>query len=384
MTTTMTPEEIERQARAAFDEANYEKAEKLTRSLLANGGQLEQWRLLVAILRQQGKANEALEVLDMLVQHAPGNLDLRFDLSEVLLLLGNFERGWREYHYRYSLSHTKLLDRKVQKPVWDGRMMRDKTLLIHDEQGFGDTFQFLRMVPWVKERSKAKIVLQIREEQAGFAKRMRGIDKIVHQGDLPPPFDMHCQMMTLPQVTDLKLTDLPGPIPYLTPDPARMRKWRKRLANLPRPLVALVWAGRPTHFNDARRSMSLETLAPLGQDGITFLSVQKGDRADDAMTPPAGMNLVNLSPEIKDFEDTAAILAIADLLISVDSSPVHLAGGLGRPAWVMLPKLPDWRWLLDRNDTPWYPTVRLFRQNAHENWHNVVQEMADELAKLRP
>jgi hypothetical protein len=382
--TPMTPEQTECEARAAFDAADYEKAEELTRALLANGGQLGQWRLLVAILRQQGKAREALDVLDMLVQHAPGNLDLRFDLSEVLLLLGDFERGWREYHYRYSLDHTKILDRKVQKPVWDGRMMRDKTLLIHDEQGFGDTFQFLRMVPWVKERSKAKIILQIREEQAGFAKRMRGIDKIVHQGDLPPPFDMHCQLMTLPQVTDLKLSDLPGPMPYLSADPARVHKWRKRLANLPRPLVALVWAGRPTHFNDARRSMSLETLAPLANEAVTFLSVQKGDRAEDAATPPAGMNLVNLSPEISDFEDTAAIITIADLLISVDSSPVHLAGGLGRPAWVMLPKLPDWRWLLDRNDTPWYPSVRLFRQATHENWNNVVHEMTNELAKLRP
>jgi ADP-heptose:LPS heptosyltransferase len=130
--------------------------------------------------------------------------------------------------------------------------------------------------------------------------------------------------------------------------------------------------------------MSLETLAPLANEAVTFLSVQKGDRAEDAATPPAGMNLVNLSPEISDFEDTAAIITIADLLISVDSSPVHLAGGLGRPAWVMLPKLPDWRWLLDRNDTPWYPSVRLFRQATHENWNNVVHEMANELAKLRP
>jgi len=380
---SLTPEQTEAKARAALAANNFVKAETLTRALLTNGGQLHIWRLLVATLRRQGKVHEALEILDMLVQHAPGNLDLRFDLSEVLLLIGDFKRGWREYQYRYSLDHTKILDRKVQKPLWDGRVIRDKTLLIHDEQGFGDTFQFLRMVPWVKQRSQAKIVLQIRQEQEGFAKRMSGIDQIVRQGELPPAFDMHCQMMTLPEVTDLTLADLPGQIPYITADPRRIRKWQKRLATLPRPLVALVWAGRPTHFNDAARSMSLEKLAPLGMDGITFLSVQKGDRTNDANTPPEGMNLINLGPEISDFEDTAAIFNVIDLLISVDSSPIHLAGALGRPAWVMLPFVPDWRWLLDRDDTPWYPSVKLFRQSASGDWSGVVQNMATELAKLR-
>ncbi|OSQ35298.1 tetratricopeptide repeat protein [Thalassospira mesophila] len=382
--TNISPAQAEAEARTALAANDFAKAETLARALLANGGQLETWRLLVVALRRQGKVNEALEILDMLVQHAPGNLDLRFDLSELLLLTGDFKRGWREYQYRYSLSHTKILDRKVQKPLWDGRVIHGKTLLIHDEQGYGDTFQFLRMVPWAKERSKAKIILQIREEQEAFAKRMPGIDHIVRQGELPPAFDMHCQMMTLPEVTDLTLADLPGPMPYLTADPRRVRKWQKRLKNLPRPLVALVWAGRPTHFNDAERSMSLEKLAPLAMDGVTFLSVQKGDRANDATTPPPGMNLINLSPEISDFEDTAAIFTLIDLLVSVDSSPVHLAGALGLPTWVMLPFVPDWRWLLNRDDSPWYPTAKLFRQPSFGDWPAVVQNMARELAKLRP
>ncbi|WP_328514360.1 glycosyltransferase family 9 protein, partial [Ralstonia solanacearum] len=153
-------------------------------------------------------------------------------------------------------------------------------------------------------------------------------------------------------------------------------------AALPRPLVALVWAGRPTHCNDANRSLTLARLAPLAHPGITFLSIQKGPAAAQSADPPPGMSLVPLSDEIRDFEDTAAILSIADLLVSVDSAPVHLAGALGRPVWVMLPFVPDWRWLLERTDTPWYPGMRLFRQHARGNWDGALSAMACELARL--
>jgi hypothetical protein len=189
-------------------------------------------------------------------------------------------------------------------------------------------------------------------------------------------------MMSLPMAMGLKLEDLPGePMPYLTADPERLQHWRLRLKDLKRPLVCLVWAGRPTHLNDAKRSMSLPLLAPLASTGATFLSIQKGPTEGLASAPPGGMNLVNLSPEIRDFEDTAAILTVADLLISVDSSPVHLAGALGRPAWVMLPFMPDWRWLLQREDTPWYPSHRLFRQASPGDWAGVVQRMAEALGR---
>ena len=185
-------------------------------------------------------------------------------------------------------------------------------------------------------------------------------------------------------VMGLQLSDLPGTIPYLSPERARLAKWRKRLAKLPRPLVALVWAGRPSHHNDANRSMSLADLAPLALPGITYLAIQKGPKAEEAKAPPPGMSVVSLSDEIADFEDTAAILSIADLLISVDSSPVHLAGALGRPAWVMLPFVPDWRWLTDRADTPWYPSLRLIRQQKRGDWAPVLHEMAKSLAALEP
>ncbi|CAE6813202.1 hypothetical protein R75465_05491 [Paraburkholderia aspalathi] len=373
---------IERQVRPLIAAGRFEEAEAQVFTYLASGsGPLVLWKLLAAAIRPQGRIEETRAIQEMLVAHAPGDFPARFDLSETLLLQGEFERGWHEYRYRYSLAHTSIIERKVQQPRWDGRPIPGKTLLIHDEQGFGDTFQFMRMVPWAKARSGARVVLEVNAEILPLAQRSQGFDDIVARGSLPPAFDLHCEMMSLPMAMGLTLSDLPGQVPYLSADPQRCSKWRGRLADLPRPLVALVWAGRPTHFNDANRSITLAQLAPLARRNVTFLSIQKGPVATQATAPPPGMSLVSLSDDIHDFEDTAAILSIADLLISVDSSPVHLAGALGRPVWVMLPFVPDWRWLLERTDTPWYPQTRLFRQTARDDWGDVMAAMARELAR---
>jgi hypothetical protein len=374
---------IELQIRPLFAEERFEAAETILRPYLASGsGPLVLWKLLAAALRPQGRIAETRAIQEMLVASAPGDFPARFELAETLLLLGEFERGWREYRYRYSLAHTTGIERKVQLPRWDGRAMPGKTLLIHDEQGYGDTFQFMRLVPMAKARSGARIVLEINAETLSLAQRSAGFDDIVTRGTLPPAFDMHCEMMSLPMALGLTLDDLPGPVPYLSVDPQRAGHWRQRLANLPRPLVALAWAGRPTHFNDKHRSLTLAQLAPLGPAGGTFLSIQKGPAATQADSPPEAMSMLSLSNEIADFEDTAAILSLADLLISVDSSPVHLAGALGCPTWVMLPNVPDWRWLLGRDDTPWYPHTRLFRQHARGNWSGVISHIAAELAQF--
>jgi hypothetical protein len=376
--------EAERNAQKALIDGNPERAETLARALLSSGaGPLHIWMVLVTALRRQGRHAEALPILERIAEMAPQNYELHFDLAEMYLLLGDFERGWREYRFRYRLQHTKTLDRKVQAPRWDGQPIPGKTLLIHDEQGFGDTFQFIRLVRWAKEKSGARVVLQIVREQESFARRMKIADEVVLRGALPPPFDFHCQMMDLPMTMGLKLSNLPGKIPYLSADARRITKWRKRLAGLPYPLVCLVWAGRPEHFNDANRSLHLADYAPLAQSGATFLSVQKGPKAAEASSPPAGMKIVSLSDEINDFDDTAAIFHIADLLISIDSSPVHLAGSLGRPAWVLLPLLPDWRWLTGRDDTPWYPSHRLFRQTVRGDWSGPIEHAAAELANLK-
>lgn len=375
---------LEQQLKALMAERRFEEAEALLRRHLATGtGGLPLWQQLARVIRAQGRIVEARELQAQIVEAFPGDLSGRFDLAESSLLLGDFARGWREYRWRYSMPHTAGIERKVQRPRWDGTPIPGKTLLIHDEQGFGDSLQFLRMVPAAKARSGARVLLEVTPPLLSLASRMSGFDAIATRGDLPPAFDVHCELMSLPMVTKLAMDDLPGPMPYLSPDPKRVEIWRKRLASLPRPLVALVWAGSPTHANDANRSMRLADFVPLASLGLTFLAVQKGPAVKQATGAPGGLKVELLDDRIKDFDDTAAILTVADLLISVDSAPVHLAGALGRPAWVLLPFVPDWRWLLDRDDTPWYPSLRLFRQNSPGDWGAVMEQVRDALAAFR-
>ncbi len=367
------------QALLAADEP--EQAEALLVPHLASGsGPIPLWRALAQALRRQGRMQEVQQIQIMLVDMFPGDLTTRFDLAETLLTLGAFDRGWREYRHRYSLAHTTKIERKVQRPRWEGEAIPGRTLLIHDEQGFGDTFQFIRLVHWAKERSQASVIIEVNPESYGLIRRSFPGFEIVRQGELPPIFDTHCELMSLPMALGLQLAQLPGRMPYLMADPPRLEHWRARLQLLARPLVALAWAGRPNHPNDANRSITLDTLAPLAASGAQFVAVQKGPAA--AQAAPMGLKLFPLSDEIESFEDTAAILCIADLLISVDSSPVHLAGALGRPAWVMLPFVAEWRWLQSVDTTPWYPQHRLFRQPRRGDWASVVAGMTEALRAL--
>lgn len=377
----LDPSAALRAARAAVDRGDLEGAESLLRRSITGSISLQVLLMLAQVLRAQGKIEECCQLQLKLVELRPGNLVFRFDFAETLLLLGRFERGWREYKYRYSLPATVELARKVQRPRWAGQRLEGKTILIHDEQGFGDTFQFLRLLRNVREYG-GRIILQVHPALQPFAARLGWHDVLLVRGQLPPAFDVHCELMSLPDVLGLRLEDLPGPIPYLTPDPVFLQKWQSRLATLPRPIVAMAWAGTPTHPNDHNRSLRLAQLGPFGAAKASLISVQKGPAVAQAAIPP--FNLLNLDPEITSFEDTAAILSIADLLISVDSSPVHLAGALGRPVWTLLPYVPDWRWLLAREDTPWYPTMRLFRQQQRADWTPVIAGVAAQLANGLP
>lgn len=356
-----------------------EVAESLLQRALSSGGPPTLWRLLARAQRSQGRLADALELQQQLVNAQPGNLEIHFDLAETLLMLGDFDRGWREYRFRYRMEHTRRLERKVQQPRWNGQPMPGGTLLIHDEQGYGDSFQFLRLVGAARNQSKARVILEVMPEVLPLARRMGGYDQIIARGELPPSFDMHCELMSLPLALKLQLSALPGSMPYLTVDPERVERWRTKLQILPRPWVALVWAGRPTHSNDRNRSLKLNDLAPLARSNVSFLALQKGLAAAQAAEPPAGMSLLELDSQIADFEDSAAILALVDLLISIDSSPVHLAGALGRPAWVLLPFVADWRWLSGRDDSPWYPSVRLFRQPTRGNWGGAITQVSSAL-----
>jgi hypothetical protein len=359
-----------------------EAAEELLRGVLAARPQVPPARALYArSLRELGRVDEARLILQQLVKDFPGDFSLRYDLAEILLQLGEFERGWREYRHRYRMPHTSSLERKIQCPRWDGQPLQGRRILIHDEQGFGDTFQFLRFVPQVEQRG-AHVILQVHPELLGLARTLHGYIQLIARDRVPPPFDVHCELMNLPMVLGLREAGLPGCVPYLQADPALVARWRERLSSLPRPLVALSWAGAQAYAHDRKRSLSLARLAPLAASGVTFVSIQKGPRATQAECPPAGLSIEDLTAENRNFDDTAAILSVVDLLVSSDSSPVHLAGALGRPVWTLLSFVPEWRWMLHREDSPWYPTMRLFRQPTRGDWAAVLERVARELTAL--
>ena len=353
-----------------------EAVETLLQPELQSGtGPIPLWKLLALAYRRQGKFEAVCKIQEMIVETLPGDLPARYDLADTLLTLGDFARGWEAYRYRYHLPHTTPLARHIQAaPRWDGRPISGQTLFIHDEQGYGDTFQFIRLLRAAQKNSEAKILVEVNHESLSLVRRAYPEFPVQPRGTLPPHFDAHCELMSLPHALSLQLSDLPLEMPYLQADPGRIAHWQARLQDLPRPWIALTWAGRPTHPNDGNRSMRLEQFASLATVAASFLAIQKGPAA--YQPAPTGMNLCRLSDEIRDFEDTAAILQIADLLISVDSSPVHLAGALGRPAWVLLPFEPEWRWMTEREDTPWYPTHRLFRQTRRGDWQGVLERVA--------
>ena len=265
------------------------------------------------------------------------------------------------------------------QPPWDGSELNGKTVLLHAEQGLGDSIQFVRYVPMVRDRG-GKVVLQCQPALSRLFTGLPGIDRVIKNGDPIPRFDAHCPLLSLPRAFGTTLDSIPASVPYLTADPAAALDWAKRLADRPGKKVGIVWAGRAGYVGDRTRSLSLTTLAPLAcASGITWYSLQKGYAAAQISDAPQGMELIDRTAELNDFADTAALIANLDLVISVDTAVAHLAGAMGKSVWTLLPYAPDWRWLLNRDDSPWYPTMRLFRQQRPGDWGEVIQRIAESL-----
>jgi hypothetical protein len=321
------------------------------------------------------------------------------NLGLTLLQLGEFEEGWRQFEWRWESEPLKALRRRFNKPRWDGTNWsawpgRDDramgTLVLHSEQGIGDSIQFIRFARHAAARGW-RIVFECHKQ---LCRLLRGIDlgitDIIEPFDHAPPsieYDAYIPIASLPLILgelDPRTSAAVACGPYLVADPTLRQIWKDRVgAGGDDALkVGLVWAGNPQHPNDRNRSMSLATLAPLARPGVRFYSLQLGDAAREASTPPPGMELIDLTAHIEDFADTAALLAEMDLLISVDTAPAHLAGAMGKPLWMPIPYSPDWRWMLDREDSPWYPTARLFRQSQRGNWEHPIQRMAEALGQF--
>ena len=331
---------------------------------------------------------DRLEIADCIAS-ARAALALRADLPEAhmklaqaLLISGDYGQGWNEYEWRYRIPGAAALMPVTDRPQWDGSDLGVERLLLIADQGYGDVLMFGRFLAWAQTRT-AHITVAGSAEMRDILSQLAPRAEIVVRWDQLPPYAAFCPISGLPRLARIELAQLEGSRPYLAADPKLVASWAARLDQAVPPgkkRVALAWSGRPSHNNDRNRSIKLDLLAPLAAAPDTvFVSLQKGPPATQCSSWPGPAPLLDLDPEIKNFEDSAAILANVDLLVSVDTSLVHLAGASGRPAWVMLPYAPDWRWLLERDDTPWYSSVRLFRQPTPGDWTSVVGRIASAL-----
>jgi tetratricopeptide (TPR) repeat protein len=302
-----------------------------------------------------------------------------FELADALLLIGEWARGWEEYEWRFRIAGAAPLMPKTDKSQWDGALFDDATLLLIADQGFGDVIQFCRYIPWVAERCP-NIVVACAPEVASLLRQLHpGLRSFV-KWDECPPFHAFAALSGLPRLHGTRVNSVPATIPYLKADPIRVANWRERLDRLASPTyrrVGIVWAGRPTHNNDRRRSASLAAFAPIAAlPRVALVSLQKGSSADQAGKYFGRAPLINIGAEIQDYDDTMALLECLDVVVTVDTSVGHLTAAMGKPAWLLLATAPDWRWLLQREDSPWYPTVRLFRQTVAGQWSDTIARVA--------
>jgi tetratricopeptide (TPR) repeat protein len=332
-------------------------------------------------LHDSGQFDEAVASYQRAISLKPDVPEVHYNLAHTQLLRGNFAIGWAEYEWRWKVEGFPSPRRHFAQPLWDGSEQTNRAVLLHAEQGFGDTIQFIRYAPVVAERC-GKLVLACPPEMRRLLSGILSIAQCIVPGEALPPFDFHCPLMTLPLVFGTMLQTIPQTVPYLQVDAREIERWRERLASNRTGLsVGLAWAGRSSHTNDRNRSLPISFLAPLAQvPNVNFYSLQKGEAATQPKSLPNGMNLIDWSQDLSDFADTAALVANLDLVITVDTAVAHLAGAMGKPVWLLLPFVPDWRWMRDREDSPWYPTMRLFRQKAIKRWDEVIARVAACLA----
>ncbi len=316
------------------------------------------------------------------IQLRPNLPQAHMKLGQALLVAGRFREGWEHYEWRYQIPGAPPLMPKTDRPQWDGRPLPNERLLLIGDQGYGDVIMFGRFIKWAMQRCPI-VTVACSPEMTGLVSQLAPGADLATRWEECAAYTAFCPLSGLPRLAGTTLETIPNWLPYIAADPAKVAHWQARLdAALPPGLrrIALSWAGRPTHNNDRNRTLHLSQLAPLGAvPGVAYVSLQKGPAAAQMAEWQGPAPLLNLDAEIQSFEDSAAILQICEKLVSVDTSMVHLAGAMGRPAWVMMPYAPDWRWLLGREDSPWYPDLRLLRQPAPKDWTSVIQRVAIEL-----
>ncbi|HEY9672213.1 MAG TPA: tetratricopeptide repeat protein [Waterburya sp.] len=331
---------------------------------------------LGCILNLQGQIEEAIACYTQVLDLKPDFVEAHVNRAEALLLLGDYNRGFAEYEWRWRRYQPEQLPH-FSTPTWDGSPLEGKTILLYAEQGLGDTFQFVRYTPLLKELGGCVIVACL-SSQVELLKNVPGVERVIALEDEIPEIDTQAPLMSLPYLMGTTLDTIPAPIPYIFP--SRSHPLRLEAPPGTRLKVGIVWTGNLDNVHNRRRSCGLQAFLPLLETpGIEFYSLQVGQRSQDLATLPPSIRVQDLSPQLQSFTDTAAAIAQLDLVITIDTSVAHLAGALGKPTWVILPFVPDWRWLLSRCDSPWYPTMRLFRQDFPGDWTKVFSQLSQAL-----
>ena len=373
--------------RVLFDVGRWEEAAASVRTALRLQPDLPDALYdLGDIFYRLGRSAEAQRSYRAALGLRPEHPELHMSLGVTLLLAGQFEEGWKELEWRLQTKGMVGELSRFSVPFWNGEAIGDRVILLHAEYGLGDTLQFCRYVPQIAAGARA--ILEVQPPLVRLLSRLPGLIKIVARGDRLPSFDLHCPLMSLPRAARTTLDTIPATTPYLEADPADVARWRERLAGLAGLRVGLCWAGGRTNnpgqiLLDSRRSITLDTLAPLGDiSGVRFISLQKGPPAAEAACPPRGMELQDFTDDLHDFADTAALVETLDLVISVDTAVAHLAGALGKPVWLLNRFDTCFRWLQNRDDSPWYPLLRQFRQPAPGDWRSVISRARSALQRL--
>jgi Flp pilus assembly protein TadD len=361
-----------------------EGIESLRRSVTMRQNYPEALHDLAVALLHVGNLDEAIAAHRKAISLRPDWALAHHDLALALLMKGDYREGFAEYEWRHRAPELGTLIESFPQPTWDGSNLSGKAILLHAEQGFGDTIQFVRYLPLVEQRG-GRILLQCQPELVSLLSGMNADWRVFPRGEPLPAFEVQCSLLSLPHVFGTTLQTVPASIPYLRADPARVRVFRDRFASIGNFEIGLAWStGRLLQDDPYRsRAVPLSTLLPVLQmDGVTCISLQKGDATRQMWELPADTNLVRAADEPVDFADTAARIRDLDLVIAVDTAVAHLAGAMGKPTWLMLPYASEWRWLRNREDSPWYPTVRIFRQERPGYWGSLVERMVGELSTM--
>jgi tetratricopeptide (TPR) repeat protein len=318
------------------------------------------------IRKDQNRLEEAMALYEKAIALNPDNANALLNKSLILLARGDLLEGFALYEKRRTL-------RAFSKPAWKGEAsLEGKTLLIYSEQGFGDTIQFCRYIEMVAKLG-GTVIFEVAKPLLPLMRQLNGVSCFLEKGEALPPFDVHCSLLSLPFAFQTTIESIPSKENYLTADPQKVADWQKRLGGA-KPKIGLAWSGSETNKGDVYRSMPLETLLPYLPESFEYVCLQKEVRQSDR-TALENSPIRFLGESLHDFSDTAAVCSLMDLVVSVDTSIAHLSAALGKKTVVLLPFASDWRWLLERNDSPWYPTIQLLRQEAMDDWESVLQKL---------